>query len=411
VKIVQLPLGGGRILDPRVSVIPITNGVERMTTVSMLRAALGDDVGGNAAEGVTVDINRITLGLSPEVKGLIVESRRSRPVVFDVGDLDVEKGSEEAPELTTLRSAIALDAALATPDQTPPAISPVARRRLDQLVGLGSRGRSQSSEFDDAIEQLAAWRSSLLAGYKAIEDKDAEVQAADAAASKKLAGPSAFNRFVDLRDERDSLVQQVGFADYETYRRERSNVLKAADERMMQLRDAADEASGGGIGVTAEIQILELHRGIADRLGGRNSYGIDGDTPRNRHMLRHNLSTAVSQVLASLGIAAQPTNAVATAQAWLDKTSGASIEARLRRTDELALHLAVLAGASDIGPMPAVVIGAGVLFSADGLREKTLDILRQVVRLDQQVIFVEPAGSATQLQHVLAELIDRVAVA
>jgi hypothetical protein len=406
-RLVQLPNISSTVLDHAVVVVPVASSIEQVTTLGTIRAALGEP--GDASE-VLVNMSGVTLSVSADVQRLIASSRRDRKVVFEVGSVSVDAG-EGPHETIALRSGAHLYEVLSDPNGVAEPLGPAGRRRLNDLTGLRSASVTADDKFDDAIAQVEDWRRNLLVGYDRVDNMDALVKDAEALASKKFAGPSSFNKFVDLRDERDAAIRALGFSDYETFLRERSNLVKQAEARIVDLADQRDRLDPVLGADSAEVTILELHRDIEAKLGRGSAWGVDAGSVRARHLLRHNLSSALVQVLSSAGVYTTTENVFDATTQHLAAMRSPGERLRSSRIDDLIGHVAALAGASDVGPLPAVVIGAGALFP-DGYRHQRMaGLMQTAATMGQQLIFIEPTVTAGQLKmSLLHHLTEQVAI-
>jgi hypothetical protein len=403
-KIVHLPLGNGLVLDGTVAVVSVNSAVERVAALGMIRAALGDP---GDTTGTQVELDGMTMPVTPDVKELISTSRNNRRVVFAPSDLGPgwdEQANAEKPTsfVDTIRSALDLNEGLSLSDAVPPPISSRGRRRISELKAAKTQS-SHDSEIDNAYDALTIWRNNLVAGYHRVDEADRAAREAEAAADRKLAGPAAFNRFLDLKNDRDRIVRELGFSDFETFTAERQNLLNEADRRLRDLTNQMSNGQSNGAMSTAELTILELHRDIDHQLQRGTAWGVDSNSMRARHLMRQNLRNALARALGGVGIECGSDQAIAEATHWLGQVDQAEEEQAGQRFDALATHIRGLAFAKDIGPIPAVLTDLGASFDDSGLR-RMASLLRSCADVGQQVIFVERADQAARLSNALASL-------
>jgi hypothetical protein len=393
------------VLDAAVAVVAVQSAVERVAALAMIRSALGD---AGDASGVLVELDGMKMAVTSDVKDLIIAARNNRRVVFAPSDLgpgweDTKVGSDGPTTFAdTVRSALELNEALSLPDEVPPPLSRRGRRRLEELKLQPAAGHDDGA-IDDAYDTLTRWRTNLVAGYRQIDGADRATREAEAAASRKLAGPAAFNRFLDLKNDRDKLVRELGFSDFETFTKERQNLLDEADRRLRELSAHMANSQAAGSMPAAEMTILELHRDIEHQLHRGTAWGVDANSMRARHLIRQNLRNALARALGGVGTSCTSDHAIAEATRWLVAVEEAEEEQVGRRFDALATHLRGLSFAKDVGPFPAVLTDLGATFDDAGLR-RLASLLRNCAEIGQQVIFVERGDQATRLSTAIAAM-------
>jgi hypothetical protein len=397
-KIVQLPTNGGTVLDASVAVIASASPVERIMTTGLLQSAMG---GPGDASQVLTNINGITMPVSNELQQLIQTCRNNRPVVFEISALDVEIALDQPGE-AALYSAIYLYALLGEQTPTPVPLGTPGKIRLSILREKRQGGHKVDDQLMRAIVELEAWRTNLVSGYSRVDAAQAAVAEAEEAANKKFAGPSAFNKFADLREARDKTIQSIGFADFETFVRERTNLLNTANQRLHELHSAVDAATAGWPGEPAETTILELHRDVDAKLGRSSAYGVDAGSARSKNVLRHNIASATTQILNAMGLETSNDRSIADAQLVFERMMKEADSGRHEQLQRIAEYLARLSAPSDVGPLPLVVTG-GALGLIGGSASSQLGILLRSARQnDQQIIFVEAAEVADKVREELA---------
>jgi hypothetical protein len=407
-KIVQLPTNGGTILDGSVAVVSVGSAMEKITTTGLLLAALG---GPGDASSLLVNVNGVTLPVSPEFHQLITACRNGRPVMFEItpgaGDITLEEPGEAA-----LYSAIYLHQLLGEQEGgTPQPLGLSGRQRLSILREQRAGNGKNDDSSVQAIAEMEVWRQSMLSGYAAIDAAQYVMVEAEEAASKRFAGPSAFNRFVDLRDERDSLVVKLGFADFDTFTRERNNLIAAADERIRTLKNMSASSAHPSAVEAGEVTILEIHRDIDAKLGRGNSFGVESGSARAKNLLRHNLAAAASQILNGLDKETTPDRAIADAVEMFNRMNAVAQADRTDKMTQMAEYLARSSAPSEVGPLPLLVAGGVLSLVNDGTSLQFGEMLRFARAHDQQIIFIESAEVADEVREQLAKHESSSAVA
>jgi hypothetical protein len=394
-KIVQLPTNGGTVLDGSVAVIGAASPVERIMVTGLLQSAIG---GPGDASSVLVNVNGVTLPMSGEFQQLIQTCRNNRPVIFEITALDVEMVLDQPGE-AALYSAVYLHALLGEQTPTPGPLGVAGKQRLS-ILREKRNGAKVDGQFKAAIAELEAWKANLLIGYQKVDGAHALMVEAEEAAGKKFAGPSSFNRFVDLRDERDKLVVSIGFANYETFIRERTNLVNTADQRLRELF-VASEAPQESLCESAEVTILELHRDIDAKLGRSSAYGVDAGSARSKNVIRHNLTTATTQILTSMGMETSNDRSIADAQAIFERMSKETDSGRDEQLKRMAEYMARVGAPSEVGPLPLIITGGALGLIGGNASAQLGMLLRTARQSDQQIIFVESAEVADRVRQEL----------
>jgi hypothetical protein len=406
-KIVQLPTHGGTILDGSVAVVSYQSAMEKITTTGLLQAALG---GPGDASTVLVNVNGMTLPVSSDFHQLIATCRNGRPLMFEVipgaGEMTLEEPGEAA-----LYSAVYLHQLLGETEPSAPQPLGVAGR---QRLSILREQKSGAGKIDDgsvrAIEELEIWRQSMLTGYAAIDAANEVMAEAEEAASKRFAGPSAFNRFVDLRDERDALVMKLGFADYEIFARERTNLIATADERIRSLKNVPVNPTNSSAVEAGEVTILEIHRDIDAKLGRGNSFGVEAGSARARNVLRHNLAAAAAQILNGMGTDTTADRAIADAEEVFARMTAVAASDRTDKLTQMAEFLARASAPSEVGPLPLLVVGGALSLLSGNTSLQFGEMLRFARANDQQIIFIESLDVVDKVREQLALHESTVAV-
>jgi hypothetical protein len=398
-KIVQMPTHGGTILDGSVAVVSVGSAMEKITTTGLLQAALG---GPGDASTVLVNVNGMTLPVSADFHQLIATCRNGRPVMFEItpgaGEMTLENPGEAA-----LYSAVYLHQLLAEAEPgTPQPLGVAGRQRLSIL----REQKTGSVKIDDssakAIEEMEIWRQTMLSGYAAIDAAHEVMAEAEEAASKRFAGPSAFNRYVDLRDERDALVMRLGFADFDTFTRERNNLIASADERIRGLKNVPVNPTNSSAVEAGETTILEIHRDIDAKLGRGTSFGVETGSARAKNVLRHNLAAAASQILNGMGTDTTPDRAIADAEEVFARMTAVVAADRTDKLTQMAEYLARASAPSEVGPLPLLVAGGSLSLLSGNTSIQFGEILRSARANDQQIIFIESVDVVDKVREQLA---------
>ena len=416
-----LDVGAWRDLRPGMNVLCVADIEARTELVDAFKALTSISTT-DQPESVRARIAGTEFTLDADLQLALHSSLGSLSAIMNAGNCAASESAH--PSEVSVRSAVELLDALSLPDGRPDPAGTAAKLRhralitssMAQVTGSLEGLEQQLLQAKTDLIALQQWSTGLFEGFRRIDDSSAAVAEAEEASSKKLAGPSAFNRYLDAKQARESIVRSVGFENYEVYRAEAVHVMDDADERITEQQtlvtllgqNLESQRSTASVPIQAEIEILAMHIDFDERLSKTTNSSLrDGtDSPRYRNFLRRGLRTPLSQLLLSMDI--EPgEDPGETAQHWLASLGGSRVGPTVRVGVELAIEtrLEALAGVPSFGPVPLLLDDPLAGLSAEDA-QATFGVLIEASQRGHQLLYVCSSVEAERISP-LARLFVR----
>ncbi len=318
-----------------------------------------------AIEAPTVTISGSTITLDEGLRRTLVENLRGvSPLVAARTNRPAQPGS------VAIESALAVIRALSDPNASPREATVEVFRRMTTLEDDAVQ-TNQSAEATPGGDLAAArrdvaalkkWIEQLGEGFTRIQAAQEGVVANEAAAYKKFAGPSAFNRLLDAQGARDAIVAEVGFENYDVFVAEKGAVMSDAAQRLEAHQRMLTELESKGVDRrerqfrpgTAEMDFLAAHVHFEERYGADPTKSL-AEHLRTRTVIRQGFRHQLALFLDSIGAGA--TGEVETvAERYLDvsRHQGESITAS-RMELIIKARVDALTKISAFAPVPIVL--------------------------------------------------------
>jgi hypothetical protein len=322
------------------------------------------------------------------------------------------------PSAVSVESALAVLRALSEPQGSPKEPTVEVFRRMSALQDESNQASAEATTRVDLasarrdVAALKRWIEQLGEGFSRIDEAHVVVQGHEAAAYKKFAGPTAFNRLLDAQGVRDAIVNEVGFENFEVYQAEKGTVMSDASQRLLSTQRVLSELEAQGLDrrdrsfrpATAEMDFLSAHVHFEER------YGVDptkslAEHARNRTVVRQGFRHQLALFLDSLGLGGSG-EVEASAQRYLDanQLQGESVAAG-RMELMIKGRIEALAKIPAFAPVPCVLddVFAGWVASA---AHDTFTQLIDTAKNGHQILYVCTREEATRVSP-LAPLFER----
>jgi hypothetical protein len=221
------------------------------------------------------------------------------------------------PSAVSIESALQVIRALSDPHSSPREAPVEVFRRMTALQEenahiANATENSTKGDLASARRDVAAlrrWIEELADGFRRIDEAQVAAKALEAAAYKKFAGPTAFNKLLDAQAARDEIVTAVGFESYEVYMAEKGAVMSDASKRLDSHQRMLNELESVGLDKrertfrpsTAEMEFLAAHVNFEERYGNDPGRSL-AEQSRTRTVLRQGFRHQLALFLDSLGI-------------------------------------------------------------------------------------------------------------
>jgi hypothetical protein len=401
-------------LRPGLNVLSVASETQRDQLIRDFESVFAPSATGIESPIVTIAGSNISLdsglrrtlfehlsGVSPIVASRAA-SRSVQPAAISVESvlavlraLSEPSTSPKEPTVEVFRRIATLEDELAQQAQSPEAVT---------RVDLATARRD--------VAALRRWIEQLSEGFSRIDEAQSVVQSHEAAAYKKFAGPTAFNRLLDAQGVRDAIVQEVGFESFEVYQSEKGAVMSDASQRLSAGQRAVAELEAHGLEkrdrsfrpATAELDFLSAHVHFEER------YGVDptkslAEHARNRTVVRQGFRHQLALFLDSQGIGGSG-EVEASAQRYLDanRSQGESVAAG-RMELMIKGRIEALAKIPAFAPVPCVLddVFAGWVASA---AHDTFTQLIDTAKNGHQILYVCTREEAMRVSP-LAPLFER----
>jgi hypothetical protein len=403
---------GERDCVPGFNLIEVKGALEQNVVTQQLQAVLG---GTQQSAPATIEIDGTHMTLTTDLqRALRGELGELSPVV----DTPPTGGSaDEHPAAVSVRAGIAILDALAHEQAELRVEDPRSLSRHRQLTSELHGGADavvddlerQRAELKHDHGALDEWLAGIYRGFAQIDAAHHEMVELEAASQRRLAGPSAFNKYLDAKQHRNEVAKSVGFSDYETYVKSGPDVVANARTSMAELEAslaAIDKKiisadSGHSASDFAELDILNLYITFSERLSTvARSMGADGSEIRSRHLMVHSTRRSMATMLKGLGVA-PITDERAAAEQWLASAVKAAPAGPSRLAIDLSIRgrMSSLATVPTVGPVPCVVVNAFAGLSASDAQASAAALVASTVG-GHQVFYVCTASEAERL-HLL----------
>jgi hypothetical protein len=392
------------------NVIEVSGALAQSVVVQQLLAVLG---GTHPAGPAVIEIDGTHMALTADLqRALRAELGDVSPVVYaPKPDAD----SPEHPAAVSVRAGLAILDALSSEQAELVLHDPRSLARHRQLSEELHGGAD--AIVDDLEDQRAAvkhdhatldeWLAGIYRGFAQIDAAHHEMVELEAASQRRMAGPSAFNRYLDAKAHRDEVAKSVGFSNYDTYVKSGPDVVANARKSLGELeaslaaidKQIINADSGHSASDFAELDVLNLYIKFSERMSAvARSMGSDGTEVRARNLLVHSTRRSMITMLKGLGVSSI-TDEREAAESWLHTvTSNAPVgPSRLAVDLSIRGRMSSLAAVATVGPVPCVVVDAfAELSPSDG--RASAKALQAIAESGHQVFVVCTADEARRLQ-------------
>jgi hypothetical protein len=402
-------------LRPGVNVLAVNSDLERADLVRMFESVFG----GSPAipfEAPVATISGSTISLDSGLRRTMFEH------LSGISPIVSARSSTRAvqPAAVSVESALAVIRSLSEPSASPREATVEVFRRMSALEDEASQNshtadHSTRGDLASARRDVAAlkrWIEELAEGFQRIEQAQVVVVSHEAAAYKKFAGPSAFNRLLDAQAARDTIVSGVGFESYEVYLSEKGTVLSDAAHRLEAHQRQLNELEAQGVDrrersfrpVTAEMDFLAAHVHFEERYGADPTKSL-AEQLRSRTVIRQGFRHQLALFLDSIGAGGHG-EVEAVAQRYLDssKHQGEAVAAS-RMELMIKGRIEALNKVTAFAPVPCVLDD---VFSgwAPPMAHEVFSQLLETAKAGNQIIYLCTREEAARISP-LTQLFER----
>ncbi len=324
------------------------------------------------------------------------------------------------PSAVSIESALLVIRALSDPHASPKEAPVEVFRRMAAL-------QEEKSQIENAAENstkgdlastrrdvtlLRKWIEDLADGFRRIDEAQANAKALEAAAYKKFAGPTAFNKLLDAQAARDEIVTAVGFESYEVYVAEKGAVMSDASSRLESQQRLLSELESVGLDkrdgkfrpTKVEMDFLYAHANFEERYGNDPTRSL-AEQSRTRTVLRQGFRHQLALFLDSLGIGGSGEVEVV-AEKFLDsqRTQGETMAAS-RMELMIKGRIEALTKVPAFAPVPCILDD---VFSSwpDSAANDTFSQLIETAKNGHQILYICTRAEAARVSP-LAQLFQR----
>ncbi len=408
-------LGRWGDLRPGVNVLTVTNEAERLQLISQFEEVFAAS---DMADSPAVKISGASLVLDANLRRTLRDNLAGvSPIV------STRSGKKQAvhPAAISIESAVEVMKALSDFRSSPKEPSVEVFRRMHTLQTEAadqdtSQDKVSSVDLAAARRDIAAlrkWIEQLNDGFDRIDAAQVIVTTHEAAAYKKFAGPTAFNRLLDAQGVRDEIVVEVGFESYEVYVAEKLTVMSDAvarldaSQRQLQTLESTglDRREVSGRPESAEMDFLSAHVNFEERYGNDPNKS-PAEQNRSRTVVRTGIRKKLALFLDSLGVTGTG-EVEAVAQQFLDSMRVGSSLLPSEMKAAIAMRLASLDRIPAFGSVPCVLDDVFVGWEPSEAHEMFAHLV-DLSKAGQQVLYVCTREEALRVSP-LTQLFERSA--